>query len=408
MYFKDLGNIKSKIQTKDLSLYSYSEKAHTWKKENLDIEKVDKLSQIDMNSINNTESNSIFDKNTRLVFEFSSPSTDRFNPDPSSKEAQNLPCSKPSFMYEIYSPRFHSYLYLTDCGGPSTASSQPSVFNDIKKDLIYSSFFKFFHYPRNHVAFKEIEVISKDKSKFISAAKNSVLTIYLDIKYFLTIELGASSLYSQVRSWFTSPQQKIADASFFWELLFMNIDINMSSTVSFYKESVFIPFKMNVPAEARNYLNKTSGSLYSWDTNDIISYDMSGSSIPIFDINDIKNSTLVKTGQKFCQKNRCKFSLNGKGPDFNFSAYFAMDKSMIDLGFFPYLVKDEAEARKDLGWDSELNNSRKNRIGIYLNVAGLKAGNYSWDFWIDVDKDRTNLSAVCPSPIKISPVFISG
>ena len=408
MHRADLGQIKTKIHAKDLSLYSYQESTKKWHLETLDIEKADRLSQIDMNSINNFEKDSIFEKNTRLVFEFPQSVTDRFNPDPSSpKDLKNLPCSNPSFIYEIYSPRYHSYLYLTDCK-ENSSSSKPIVLNDISQDLIYSSFFKFFHYPKNHVAFKNIEVISKDKTKFISAADNATLAVYLDIKYFLSIELGASNLFSQIRSWFTTPQQKIADVSFFWKLLFMDIDINMRATTSFYKESVFIPFQMNVPAESRDYLNKNSGSLYSWNVNDIISYDMSGETLPIFNLSDVKKAASSKLTQKFCHGKLCKFSLNGKGPDFNFTAYFAMEKKMVDLGFFPFLVTDEAKARHDLGWDSKINPALKNRIGIYMNVSGLRTGDYYWDFWIDVDKDRTNLPAVCPTPIKVSPIFISG
>lgn len=408
--FKDLG-ISSKIETKNLFLFSYSESKKAWNRVHFDIENVDSLSQINMDSINNPESAPIFDDNLRVVIEFDQNiDMDRFSTNILSEKKDQFACKDYSFIYELYSPQHHSYLYLSDCKDPIPPSEQTdSVFNDTSKDLVYSTFFKYFHYPKNHVAFKEISVISQDKTRFISAANNARLSIFLDIKYFLSLELGASTLYSQVKSWGKTPIQNIADLIFFWKLLFMDIDIKMSATSSFYKESVYIPFKMNVPVEAKDYLNKTSGSLYSWATNNIISYDSSGSSIPIFKIENIKKPHIKDIEQKFCNQKTCKFSLNGSGPDFNFSAYFAMNRSMVDLGFFPYFVTDEAAARSELGWDSKINSSLGKRVGIYLNISGLKAGDYSWDFWIDVDKNKNTkkISLVCPSPIRVSPVFIS-
>ena len=227
-----------------------------------------------------------------------------------------------------------------------------------------------------------------DGVNYNEASRDAEMVIYLNIKRFFSVRFESNDIESRILSYEFKEDELLISADFFWRLLFMRLNMKLAAAVSFRERRVHIPMIVSVPVEARNYLHRGSGSLYTWATDPKdVKFDFDPKHAPLFDLERTRNNREehIKTGLQYCNdSDQCSYSMRGTSFGVPFVMEFVMPKQLVENGFFPQIVRDPASLKRGLRWYS---NPRvgENRIGMYMELSDLTRGEFKWDFFIHVD-----------------------
>src|SRR5690606_34212215 len=155
-----------------------------------------------------------------------------------------------------------AYIYLAYCEQANTLMRLAPVVHNEKKLSIEAPSYTFEYQAKNHILFKNIVV--NDGSNSIDVAKDANLKIRANLKKFFTFEFDSRDIRSRIEASRTGPQGFIGFASFYLKVLFFNINLKLTTGVSFWEDSVHVPMVMNIPVKPHEWLHPASGLLYSW------------------------------------------------------------------------------------------------------------------------------------------------
>lgn len=225
--------------------------------------------------------------------------------------------------------------------------------------------------------------ISKGSYHLIAAAANQQLignfknffTMVFDDKDFHVRELlsqrGPVGVYSQL--------------NFLLKVLGMKVNLDLVTDVYFYPEGMYTPMILHMPLDAKKYLKKGSGVIYSWDQQPDFSWQ--ASDVPnLSAMADIKGVLA-----RYCRA-RCNFSIKGSSAAVAHDVYlhFRLPRYLVAKGFFPVYFADEAKLAAAIGHKVTTARSKTGtsagRTGFYFEAFDLHKGSHRWDLAIDTRK----------------------
>ena len=296
---------------------------------------------------------------------------------------------------------------LTNCANHLKEEKTDRIFFQPRKKRLYSRNYSYTFNKSNAMLFHSVFMTGSTR-RFL-AAFHSDINIYSEIPGFFDLHFGAGSIESEISSVYEGVLGINANVSFFVRVLFLRLQLSLSTDVSFYKDAAYIPMVLYLPVDPKNYLAEHSGIVYSWASSELFIKSTRGIKMPVF---DQKTSGFLesdfeqykKLGRAFCrQKNWCHFSLEVGFMGRLFTMQFSIPPGLVARGFFPVYVDHPSGIYKQLGWEFKSGFSGGGREGVFFATAGLDAGNSSWDFWLRLGGNKAFRGGLCPYPVTVVP-----
>src|SRR5690606_36012866 len=131
------------------------------------------------------------------------------------------------------------------------------------------------------------------------------------------MRFDSDDIVSQLEATRLGPVGDLANLSFFLKILFFKIRMSLTTSVGFYEDSGHIPMMVNIPVDARKYLNPGSGILYSWEVPEAAATGKSTISMPSLSPKEVGkgHAHISKAGLAYCAKKTClyKYSVDVDG-----------------------------------------------------------------------------------------------
>lgn len=209
---------------------------------------------------------------------------------------------------------------------------------------------------------------------------------------FDTSDFRVNDLLSQ-----TGPVGVYSKLNFLLKVLGMKIDLDLVTEVYFYPEGMYTPMILHMPLDAKTYLKRGSGVVYSWQQLPGFRWQPArkgpGGPSAIGGVPTVAEGLSPEAVvAKYCQ-GRCFFSIKGisdEDPSRQVYLHFRLPRYLVALGFYPVYFAQEAELHKALGYkiSTSRGEARKpskgvRRSGFFFESARLPKGEHRWDLAID-------------------------
>ncbi len=305
--------------------------------------------------------NGIFDDNDELVVR----GTDLRKRDPLIRWK-----NKPSFFFEIIirnsTSKEELALYLSVDREKSPPKHPARLLSyDHKKGIIETSKYRFKFNPKNHMVMDYIYIKDENnKEKWQRVIDRSQFIFYADIKYFFEIELTSNDLITKLNYWKIGPVRIIAQVSFFFRLLSMDIDIEMYTEISMFENAISLPAVLNSPIDAKKLFRKGSGFYYGLKfTNGLKEWKFNTNFKKLSSLKSQESvgdiSDIVKEG----------YWIQGKRDNWEFFMEFKPSVNLLVNKAVPFLHLG--------GKPREWLKRHDTNIGIFMDTSGLKEGDYT-------------------------------
>jgi len=131
---------------------------------------------------------------------------------------------------------------------------------DLDNAQIITSRYRYLFNSKNYLVVRGIDVEKPQGEEQI--IMSSAVYMRLDMKYFLTLNLGHSDIESELDAYKIGPVRVIARVNFDYKILKMKFDLGMYTEVSFFSNSVNLPAVIDNPLDGKKSLNKGSYFYY--------------------------------------------------------------------------------------------------------------------------------------------------
>ncbi len=336
-------------------------------------------------------------ENDRLVF--SANSFGRKKPD-----YLDFPC-KASVVYEIIDyldQKQANYLIFCHEAFDSKGIKRQAPLFSKEDNILFSPNYSFQFNKNNQLLFDQI-ALGEGKKRAL-AAFFSNMAIFADVKGFFSVLFGPREIQSKIVTMAGGDVGVNTNLSFFLKMLFFKINLSLSTDVSFYNDSVYLPMVLYFPVDAKKYLHPTSGLLYHWALAEKFQEEMTVSMPEFSAATFTKEANNKDVIAKFCQKKYCDFSFGLTKPS-PLVMSFRLDKELVASGFYPIFVDDIEKFNQVSGWG--LTSFGKARhAGFLFSTVGLGEGYYSWSFWINALPEPNSKITSCPYPISLRSFLV--
>ena len=395
----ELSELKGLRQ--DLKLLTYSKKTQSWSSQKIQID-ASKGEDMDFSQRNKEWFQKPLADYDRFVFD-----VDDFE-----DSAPNISsiCDKnygPVYLLKNYlDPRKVAYLTLCKDSNDPHPNQEPINFTS-DQATIHSKNYKYQFNQRNYLLFQSIKSI--DQSTHTPIAKNSEITMYVNVNDYFKLNLDSNDISSNLEKMQNGPLGFNAGITFALNLLFFKINLSLLTYSSFYKDSAYIPMILYLPVDGSRYFNQDTGVYYHWDHSDTDEIDYKKTHMPIYDQNLYermhKNPSYLKfIESSYCNRhNICKFKFysNKTSP---LIIELTLHSSLIQKGFFPILIEDFQEYKKSSKAELKTTTSPGHgQSAIYFNFSKLDAGDHAWDLWMKLG-NKTEENSRCPHPIFLNRI----
>ena len=323
------------------------------------------------------------------------------------KTGNESPPCKGRISYQLQDKDFpNKFAYLAICEPfplvTLPSSVKPAVAYLKEKSNLSTGQYTYDFNPKNQMLFTKISVGTDVLGRQL-VAEDSELLIKSDVKKFFTMRFDSSQIESYLEETRPGLIGTLARVSFYLKILFFKIKMSLTTDVTFYDDVGHIPMVVQLPVDARKYLNPKSGILYSWKLGPDVVVQNESLRMPLLDpaLNASGVTELAKVGLKNCSGEFCQFSFSASVGDKSLAMEFEIPVYMVKVGFFPQLVVDVGAQNKEMGWDLSKQAQIGNRMALYFEVSGLPMGGHPWDFWLRLGANG-KLEGTCPRGLNIT------
>ncbi len=318
----------------------------------------------------------------------------------------DFPC-KPQIVYEAI-----DYLekdkaaYLISCPDFKAENTVQNLGPQYSAEqgVLFSENYSYKFDVKNQLLFEQI-ALGRGQDRIL-AAFHSDMAILADVKKFFSVIFNSTEIQSKIISMQHGPVGVNTNLSFFLNMFFFKISLSLSTDVSFYQDSAYLPMVLYFPVSAESYLYPSSGLLYHWrlsekfDENSIV-VEMPDFSVDL--LKKLKDDKLFLDSllNKHCKKKSwCEFSFTLLRPS-QLRMTFRISRDLVAQGFLPIFVKNVDDFKKETAWDIG-NFSKVKRSGFFFSTMSLAEGFHSWDFWLQLGNVDEKKSKSCPYPISLN------
>jgi hypothetical protein len=132
---------------------------------------------------------------------------------------------------------------------------------DLPNAQVITSRYRYLFNNKNYLVVRGVQIEERDR-KEEQIILSSAVYMRLDMKYFLTLNLGHSDIESELDAYKVGPVRVIARVNFDYKILKMKFDLGMYTEVSFFANSVNLPAVIDNPMDGKKSLNKGSYFYY--------------------------------------------------------------------------------------------------------------------------------------------------
>lgn len=290
--------------------------------------------------------------------------------------AANVPCDAE----EVYRVRLSSNrnkgAFLALCSQSQTGKFGSPIFFSQKDMFISATGYRYGYQERNHILFDSISLAFYGKEPGqLEVARQSDIRIRSDIKNFFSLVFDPSDIESYLESYRLGPVGAVGKVAFYLKVLFFKIKLSLTTDVSFFSDSAYIPMVMHLPYSGREHLNKGSGIVYNWlpVNAKVLQVEM-----PEF----TENLPIATVEKNYCKGSFCRFSYQAQRSEKIIGMSFRLSRDLIRMGFYPhYLEGLPKKLATKLGLGSR---SEGERTGFYFETSGLAKGDHKWDYWLSL------------------------
>jgi hypothetical protein len=289
---------------------------------------------------------------------------------------------KPEKLYKI-DARIHDKIYGAVYIGiypnkrtrPKLSTKKYVSFN-LKKANVTTSRYSYNFDPDNYLVVKGIDVINNDGTKK-RIVDSSSFYLNLDLKYFLTLNIGHSDIVSKLEAYKEGPIRTIVRVSFAYSFLKLNFEMGMYTEVSFFSNSVILPAIMYNPLDGGKSLNKGSGFYYGFGTT----FNTKDTAIET-NLSQFEKSSILSF---FKRKSKVlpKYNLNVNHSDFLMTMEITPSWKMKNTGNTPYIYNEPGDSQiinaRDWNTPLPLGKAPVN-LGVYFDLSNFATGEHRMGF----------------------------
>lgn len=242
---------------------------------------------------------------------------------------------------------------------------------------------------QNKLLFSSLALSKASKGSYHLIATAANQQLVGNFKNFFTMVFDNKDFHVKERLSQSGEVGIYSQLNFLLKVLGMKVDLDLVTEVYFYPEGLYTPMILHMPLDAKKYLKKGSGVIYSWDQRP--DFNWQASDVPSLEAMADVKAVLAK----HCRAS-CTFSIKGSaaGAAVGHDVYlhFRLPRYLVAKGFFPVYFADEAELATAIG--HKLTTARggkaakpaRSRSGFYFEAFDLEKGSHRWDLAIDTRK----------------------
>jgi hypothetical protein len=183
------------------------------------------------------------------------------------KFPKKWPFKRPEVLYEIEFKKtdvqekngaIYLGIYFKD---PPPLAKETYVQFDIEQEQVLTAKYRYLFNTKNYLVVRGVN-IEEPQKKEEQIILSSAVYMKLDMKYFLTLNLGHSDIESELDAYKIGPIRVIARVNFDYKVLKMKFDLGMYTEVSFFSNSVNLPAIIDNPMDGKKSLNRGSYFYY--------------------------------------------------------------------------------------------------------------------------------------------------
>ncbi len=297
------------------------------------------------------------------------------------------PVRKPDVVYELIFRRglvegaVYIGIYRKD---PPPIAKEKYVSFDLPNAEVLTSRYRYLFNDKNYLVVRgvNIEKPEKKEEKIIFA---STVFMRIDLKYFLTFNIGHSDIVSALDAYKAGPVRVIARVNFDYTMLKLRFDLGMYTEVSFFSNAVYLPAIIDNPFEGKKTLNNGSYFYYGLALVENPEELKPETNMPNFKEKGNFFSSITKNtlGQYWA---------SAKSKDYMFYLEFQPSTQMQKDENIPYLYFEDISGenlikRKDV--PLPLGQSRAN-IAVSFDLDNLRAGLHEVKFRLFIENNSQN------------------
>lgn len=330
------------------------------------------------------------------------------------------PCpvaKRPSYQLRNFVGGSFKALYWFSCPaapqprGPALVAA-PAV-TEMRQAVVTDNYY--YRYDgENKLLFSSLALAKSSQGSFHKIAAGANQQIVGNFKNFFTMIFDNRDFH--VKQLINQPGQVgvYSRLNFLLRVLGMKVDLDLVTEVYFYPEGMYTPMILHMPLDARKYLKRGSGIIYSWEQQPGFTWYPGQPGVPR--LADLKNT--AKVLKAFC-RSACYFSLKGAVAEPKSAVardiylHFRIPRYLVAKGFYPVYFADEAKLAKALGLKVTTARSStkkgpkseagRSRTGFFFEAYDLRKGSHRWDLAIDTRQPHELRSLPCGELPRLLP-----
>ncbi len=171
---------------------------------------------------------------------------------------------KPNILYEVGFKRggkegaIYVGVYFTD---PPPLAKESYVSFDLENAQVTTSRYRYLFNNQNYLVVRGVNIEQPGKKEDQIILSSSVF-LKIDMKYFLTFNVGDSDIESDLDAYKVGPVRAITRVNFDYKILKLKFDLGMYTEVSFFSNAVYLPAIIDNPLDGKKALNGGSYFYY--------------------------------------------------------------------------------------------------------------------------------------------------
>lgn len=275
-----------------------------------------------------------------------------------------------------------------------SATKSPSVSPAVNQSrhAVLSKNYYYSYEGQNKLLFKSLALAKASKGSYQRIAAGANQQIVANFKNFFTMVFDPRDFHVKELSNQQGQAGVYSQLNFLLKALGLKLDLDLVTEVFFHPEGLYTPMILHMPLDAKKYLKKGSGVIYSWTTEPGFRWRQGQPGVPSL----ARPQSAAEVVAKYC-RSRCYFSIQGTITAPGASGvrdiylHFRLPRYLVAKGFYPVYFADGQKLQQSLALDTTTSppsskgkpSSRTPRSGFYFEAVGLARGSHRWDLAID-------------------------
>ena len=263
------------------------------------------------------------------------------------------------------------YLVACEALGSPVASLPAELSLDPKKKVVTTPLLRYTPNPRNHLLLQTLEV--KTPQGFQSVLANSEFHALLKPRFFFPVHVTSDDFRSQLVSITLGNVALAGELSFFLRILGLNINLNLTSEVSLYRDAIHVPVVIHMPFDGSR-LRPGSAVYYGFSQGDLPVLQTLTTNLPLLGSGDDLARDKVSSDSGDSRASPRLFFLKATPGEMVVTMCVRTPPPAVAAGFVPHFAGAEVLKNSDLPRGST-------QFGVVYDVTKLPRGEHRLEAW---------------------------